>query len=242
MSNWFAGLEDLALPRRERRGPTPKSVATLATPATADSGPQKTAASVPPAAVASASSPLATLATDHGDVATVATAAEPLATDAQAGKSAEIRAFSVPVATAATVASELDEDPRQSASYGAPVEWVAGVASLTISDCPSSIPADRWQTLMRTADRFIESPWASRLAALGWRTTDIFGADSLAPVERHDHKGLLWFLPGYRLIAATAATATIKTPTGQRQTYSRHRNRATEMVLLWELAPKGTDR
>jgi hypothetical protein len=80
------------------------------------------------------------------------------------------------------------------------------------------------------------------LGALGWRVVDVFGTDAIAPVERHDHKGLIWFLAGHRLIAATSATATVETPTGQRQTYSRHHNRVTDMVLLWDLAPKGADR
>jgi hypothetical protein len=122
---------------------------------------------------------------------------------------------------------------------GVPAEWVAGVASLSIGNCPPSIPPDRWQMLMRAADRLLESPWGARLAALGWRAIDLFGADAFAPVERHDHKGLVWFLPGHRLIAATANTATVETPTGARQTYYRLNNRATEMVLLWELPASG---
>jgi hypothetical protein len=240
VSNWFAGLEDLALPRRAQRGLTTKSVATPATPATGSGAPQKSAIPEPPIAVATPSKPPATPATDPRGVATVATAAAPLATVDEAAKTAEIRPFAEAVAGVATVAGHSDQVHARAASDGVPADWVAGVASLPISNCPSSIPVDRWQKLMRTADRFIASPWAERLAALGWRTVDIFGTDAIAPVERHDHKGLIWFLPGHRLIAATAETATLDTPTGSRQTYSRHRNRITDMVLLWELAADAT--
>jgi hypothetical protein len=207
-------------------------VATPATLATADCEPQNSAIAAALQPVATTGSAPATLATGSGRVAAVAISTSGLATPGKAQESAQNQRSGDGVADVATVASEI------------PSDWRCGVASMSIGSCPDTIPADRWTLLLRAADRFLASPWSVRLAELGWRTPDIFGADHVAPIERHDHKGLIWFLPGCRLIVVTAATATVETPTGSRQTYYRAANRITEMVALWELAdgkPRNAD-
>jgi hypothetical protein len=71
--------------------------------------------------------------------------------------------------------------------------------------------------------------WGEQAAALGWTARDLFG---LAPVpaqphpsyrrlSRYDQTGLLWLLQGRPVVALTAETAAIQSPTGATTTYRK---------------------
>jgi hypothetical protein len=96
------------------------------------------------------------------------------------------------------------------------------------------VPPPRWRLFIDDCGRFLDRGFAARAAALGWGPHDLFGCDRDRPVARIDQAGLLWLLRGHRLVALTADTAVIETPTGARQTY-RCRPSEPGCVLAWEL-------
>jgi hypothetical protein len=77
--------------------------------------------------------------------------------------------------------------------------------------CPASIPVDRWQRAVDDGCRFL-GQWAEQ--GLGWTADDLFGLHPTAPLSRYDRMGLVWLLRGKKVVALTAAAATIRTPTG----------------------------
>jgi hypothetical protein len=98
---------------------------------------------------------------------------------------------------------------------------------------PGNVPAERWQHAIEDARRFV-AEWGEQAAALGWPARDLFG---LAPVpdgpkptferlSRRDLTGLIWLLDGRRVIALTADTAAISTPSGGSLTYRKLRKPA----------------
>jgi hypothetical protein len=94
---------------------------------------------------------------------------------------------------------------------------------------------------------FLYGSWAAKAAALGWGPFELFGCNRHKPFARIDHMGLLWLLNGRKLIALTADSAAIGTPsgspltfhrkteTGVHQTYHRRSEEVTDLVLAWEL-------
>jgi hypothetical protein len=114
--------------------------------------------------------------------------------------------------------------------------WAEGFARLDPNRPPGDVPLKRWQRLVDDVGRFLDSPFSTVAAALGWGPLDLFGCNRDRPFARIDQAGLLWLLNGDRLLALTEHTATIETRTGARQTYRRKPSEPGR-VLAWELAP-----
>ena len=115
--------------------------------------------------------------------------------------------------------------------------WAEALARLDPEKPPADVPPRRWVRFIDDCGRFLDGAWASHADAFGWRPLDLFGCDHERPFARLDHAGLLWLLNGRNLVALTADTATIETPTGGRQTYYRRPVEVGRVVLAWELSP-----
>jgi hypothetical protein len=95
------------------------------------------------------------------------------------------------------------------------------------------VEADRWEAAVEDGRRLL-TQWGTEADALGWTAVDLFG---LAPVpdqphpnyrrlSRYDETGLIWLLRGRPVLALTASTAAIESPTGAVTVYRRHNNPA----------------
>jgi hypothetical protein len=99
--------------------------------------------------------------------------------------------------------------------------------------CPDDVDAADWQQTVADGRAFL-SRWAEQAKALGWTTADLFGlspvperpAANYRRLSRYDLTGLLWLLKGRPVVALTATTAAIQTPSGAILTYRRHRKPA----------------
>lgn len=99
--------------------------------------------------------------------------------------------------------------------------------------CPDHIEADRWRQCIADASRFLVS-WGDKALALGWDAGELFDLHdsparphpSYARLSRYDATGLLWLLRGRRVVALTANTAVIETPSGGAIAYRKLRKPA----------------
>jgi hypothetical protein len=134
--------------------------------------------------------------------------------------------------------TDTDEERASIAEYDgrAPRAWVEGFARLDRIVPPTDVPPSRWLRFIDDCGRFLDGGWASHAEALGWGPLDLFGCDRKRPFTRLEHAGLLWLLDGRKLVALTAETATIETPTGGRQTFRRRLIEAGRVVLAWQLS------
>ena len=97
------------------------------------------------------------------------------------------------------------------------------------SRCPTHIPVARWQTAIEDGRRFL-ARWGEQAEALGWTAKDLFGLHeptekshpSYRRLSRYDKTGLIWLLAGRPVVALTATTAAIKSPSGAMTVYRRH--------------------
>ena len=135
--------------------------------------------------------------------------------------------------------SETEEERAAIAEYdgGAPRAWAEALARLDPNNAPAHVPPWRWLRFIDDCGRFLDGGWARQAAAFGWGPLDLFGCDRERPFARIDRAGLLWLLRGRKLVAFTADTATIETPTGAHQTYRRASISYGEATLAWELSP-----
>lgn len=86
----------------------------------------------------------------------------------------------------------------------------------------------RWRRAIEDGERFL-AEWGDQAAALGWDVADLFGLHtppanphpSYSKLSRYDFTGMIWLLRGQKVIAMTATTATITTPTGGTLSYRR---------------------
>mgnify|MGYP006440319543 CR=1 FL=1 len=117
---------------------------------------------------------------------------------------------------------------------GAPREWAEGLATLEVSAPPAQFTPAEWRQVIHDAGVFVDD-WGRQAAALGWTAYDIFGCNRRAPRARLDALGLVALLRGGRVVALTADTATIRTPTGALQTYRRRADVEARDGLLWEI-------
>ena len=118
---------------------------------------------------------------------------------------------------------------------GAPREWAEGLATLESMEAPSWWPEREWRQVIQDAGRFIDE-WAAQADVLGWTVGDVFGCCHRAPRARVDALGLVALVRGGHVVALTADTATIRTPTGALQTYRRRADVEARDGLLWEVA------
>jgi hypothetical protein len=117
---------------------------------------------------------------------------------------------------------------------GAPRVWAEALARLDPAHPPCDVPPMRWLRLIDDCARFLDEGWAARAEALGWGPLDLFGCNRDKPFARISQAGLLWLLAGRKLLALTADTAAIATPSGGTLTYYRRLLQAGG-VLAWEL-------
>jgi hypothetical protein len=151
----------------------------------------------------------------------------------------QLRAFK-PDLLALLSSSEPQTESRDSAEEergdtSVPRTWTEGYARLDPNNAPADVPPARWMRFIDDFGRFLGGEWARQAAALGWRPLDLFGCDRERPFARVDRAGLLWLLNGRKLVAFTADTATIETPTGSYQTYRRGWVEHGEVMLAWKL-------
>jgi hypothetical protein len=117
----------------------------------------------------------------------------------------------------------------------APRAWAEGFARLDRARPPDDVPQRRWLQFIDDCGTFLDSGWPAKAAALGWGPLDLFGCNRYRPFSRIDHMGLLWLLNGRKLVALTAYSATIRTPSGSTLTF--HRKLAERAVVVaWEAA------
>jgi hypothetical protein len=117
---------------------------------------------------------------------------------------------------------------------GAPRIWAEALARLDPTRPPCDISPRRWLRFIDDCGRFIDEGWAARAEALGWGPLDLFGCDRMKPFARLDQAGLLWLIDGQKLLALTADTAAIATPSGSKLTFYR-RQLETGGAPAWEL-------
>jgi hypothetical protein len=95
--------------------------------------------------------------------------------------------------------------------------------------CPDHIETGRWHQAVEDGKRFL-SQWGEQAEALGWTAKDLFGLHkppekphpSYSRLSRYDQTGLIWLLAGRPVVALTATTAAMKSPTGAITVYRRH--------------------
>jgi hypothetical protein len=100
---------------------------------------------------------------------------------------------------------------------------------------PSDVPPRRWVRFIDDCGIFLDGGWAAKAAALGWGPLDLFGCNRDRPFARIDHMGLLWLLNGRKLVALTADSAAIDTPSGGTLTFHR-KPIEPGAVVAWEAA------
>jgi hypothetical protein len=94
---------------------------------------------------------------------------------------------------------------------------------------PDYVEANRWWQAVEDGRAFL-SRWGEQAEALGWTAKDLFGLHeppekphpSYRRLSRYDQTGLIWLLAGRPVVALTATTAAIKSPTGAITVYRGH--------------------
>ena len=104
---------------------------------------------------------------------------------------------------------------------------------------PASVAPMEWRRLAQGTLHLIDNPhgepWAAKAAQLGWDMLDLWGGHPAKPGQRHDAKGLAWFLAETTLVAMAPDAAVVETARGSRQTYLRRPIGPGRQVLAWEL-------
>src|SRR5262245_2916069 len=142
-----------------------------------------------------------------------------------------------PAPRPANVWSDVEEERAAIAEYdgGAPQSWAEALARLDPMRPPADVSPKRWLRFIDDCGRFLDSGWAAHAAKLNWHPLDLFGCDRERPFARVDHSGLLWLLNGRKLVALTADSAAIATPSGGSLTFRRRPVGPGRVVLAWEL-------
>jgi len=94
--------------------------------------------------------------------------------------------------------------------------------------CPGRVPAERWQQAVAEGKTFL-SRWGDQAHALGWTARDLLGLltvpehakPSFNRLSGYDETGLIWLLDGRPVVALTATTAAIQSPTGNVTIYRK---------------------
>ena len=138
---------------------------------------------------------------------------------------------------AADTWSDAHEERAAITEYdaGAPRAWAEALARLDPSCPPGDVSPKRWLRFIDDCGRFLDSGWAVHAVKLNWHPLDLFGCDRERPFARVDRAGLLWLLNGRKLLALTADTAAIATPSGGSLTFYRRPVEPGRVVLAWEL-------
>ena len=174
----------------------------------------------------------------------------PAATAAPAARSPDVRGLSKFAADAASAAggdqgkclfktndTERFEERAAIIEFdaGVPREWAEGFARLCLMPRHPDFMEERWQRLIDDAGMFLDR-WAVQVAAMGWTTREVFGVDDRKPYARLDQMGLVPLIGGDKVMAVSADSATIQTPTGARQRIFRRADKQSPgRVSVWEL-------
>src|SRR5262249_29074937 len=102
------------------------------------------------------------------------------------------------------------------------------VAAAFETGCPELVPAERWRQAGEDSRAFL-ARWGDRPEALAWSPADLFGLHkpptnphpSYSRLSRYDQAGLIWLLDGRTVVALTATTAAIQSPSGNVTTYRK---------------------
>lgn len=132
--------------------------------------------------------------------------------------------------------SGVDQEERAAIvefDAGIPREWAEGFARLCEMPRPHGFSPQRWRQLLDDAGKFMDC-WASRVAALGWTTEEVFGVHPVAPDARQDAKGLVALIGGHQVVAVSASTITTFTQSKCRLVLRRSQ-RAYDAQPLWQL-------
>ncbi len=120
---------------------------------------------------------------------------------------------------------------------GVPREWAEGYARLCTIPRDPDFTEERWVRLIDDAGRFLDR-WAVQVAAMGWTTLEVFGVHPNKPDARTDMKGLVPCIGGAEVVAVSADSVTIQTPSGSRQRiFRRADDQSLGRVRLWEIHP-----
>jgi len=100
--------------------------------------------------------------------------------------------------------------------------------------CPALVETDRWQQAVEDGKTFLFQ-WGDQAEVLGWTARDLFGLltvpknakPSFNRLSRYDQTGLIWLLDGRRVMALTATTAAIQSPSGNVTVYRKLNKPAT---------------
>ena len=114
-----------------------------------------------------------------------------------------------------------------------PSKWSNGFARLDRARPPDDVPQRRWHQFISDCGTFLDGGWPAKAVALGWGPLDLFGCNRDKPFARIDHMGLLWLLNGRKLVALTADSAVIGTPSGVTLTF-RRKPTDPGVVVAWE--------
>jgi len=116
-----------------------------------------------------------------------------------------------------------------------PREWAEGYAVLCIMPMHPDYTEERWQRLIDDSGRFLDS-WAVQVAAMGWTAPEVFGVHPDAPDARIDLKGLVPCIDGADIVAVSADSVTIQTPSGSHQRiFRRTDEQSPGRVTVWEI-------
>ena len=212
--------------------------ATFATLATSVEGPRKSALSRVATALRRDATKQAEMSAVEPSVATCRN--NPATPDAARGIAAQPNVADVAKAIVPLCADIWGDGHEERAAIteydgGAPRAWAEALARLDPMRPPGDMSPKRWLRFIDDCGRFLDSGWAAHAAKLNWHPLDLFGCDRERPFARVDHAGLLWLLNGRKLVALTADTAAIATPSGGTLTFRRRPVGPGRVVLAWEL-------
>jgi hypothetical protein len=118
---------------------------------------------------------------------------------------------------------------------GIPREWAEGFARLCVMPRHPDFTEEDWQTLIDDAGRFMDQ-WAVQVASMGWSVGEVFGVNYDKPDARIDLKGLVPCIGGNEVIAISADTVTIQTPSGARQRiFRRTDEQSPGRIPVWKV-------
>lgn len=124
---------------------------------------------------------------------------------------------------------------------GVPREWAEGYARLCTIPRDPDFTEERWLRLIDDSGRFLDR-WAVQVAAMGWRTLEVFGVHPDKPDARTDLKGLVPFIDGREVVAVSADSVTVQTPSGaHQQIFRRSDLQSPGRVRIWELHPTDSE-
>lgn len=134
--------------------------------------------------------------------------------------------------TSATSATSAGADLAEAKNY--PAEWASGFVKMCAMPCPEQVGSERWLALIHGTADFLDS-WAGQAAAMGWGTFDLFGCSPTKPDQRHDYKGLIWFLLDRDIAALTESAVTLRAGPRATLTYRKHVGELPGQIAVWEL-------